>query len=419
MLTKRNIDLPRALLRGRYMAAVSAMEHNGIPIDWPLLLRLQQKWEVIQDRLIARIDTDYGVFEGRTFKSDRFAEWLTRANIPWPRLESGRLDLSDDAFRQAARAHPVVAPLRELRSSLAELRLHDLAVGRDSRNRCLLSPFRARTSRNQPSNTRYIFGPSVWIRGLIKPPEGYGIAYVDWRQQEFGIAAALSGDPFMKAAYHSEDPYLSFAKQARAVPVEATKHSHAGIRELYKTCVLAVQYGMEARSLASRIGEPPVVARDLLRAHHETYRAFWKWSDQVLDHAMLTGALHTVFGWALHVTAGVNPRSLRNFPVQANGAEMLRLACCLATERGIEVCGPVHDALVVCSSLDRLQADVAATEDAMREASRIVLSGFELATDAKIVRSPDRYLDLRGDRMWRTVTQLINEVDDNAIVSAA
>ena len=28
-----HIDLPRALLRGRYMAAAAAMEHNGVPID--------------------------------------------------------------------------------------------------------------------------------------------------------------------------------------------------------------------------------------------------------------------------------------------------------------------------------------------------------------------------------------------------
>ena len=28
-----SIDLPRALVRGRYMAAASAMEHNGVPVD--------------------------------------------------------------------------------------------------------------------------------------------------------------------------------------------------------------------------------------------------------------------------------------------------------------------------------------------------------------------------------------------------
>ena len=30
-----HIDLPRALLRGRYMAAAAAMEHAGVPIDVP------------------------------------------------------------------------------------------------------------------------------------------------------------------------------------------------------------------------------------------------------------------------------------------------------------------------------------------------------------------------------------------------
>src|SRR5262249_54736793 len=133
------IDLPRALLRGRYMAAAAAMEHNGIPIDRVRLERLRQNWSRIQDSLIADIDADYGVFDERTFKADRFASWLARKGIPWPRLESGKLDLSDDTFRQQAKTHPVVAPLRELRSALSELRLNELAVGRDDRNRTLLS----------------------------------------------------------------------------------------------------------------------------------------------------------------------------------------------------------------------------------------------------------------------------------------
>jgi hypothetical protein len=419
MLARRQIDLPRALLRGRYMAAAATMEHNGVPIDRAELTRLGIHWERIQDRLIARIDADYQVFDGRTFKADRFEAWLVHKSIPWPRLASGRLDLSDDTFRQAARVYPQVSPLRELRSSLSELRLRDLAVGSDDRNRCLLSTFRSRTGRNQPSNSKFIFGPSVWLRGLIRPPPGCAVAYVDWRQQEFGIAAALSGDAAMQEAYRSGDPYLTFARQAGAVPPDASKQTHGPIRELFKTCVLAVQYGMEAQGLATRIGEPPVLARDLLRAHRETYRVFWQWSDRVVDHAVLTGSLHTVFGWMVHVAAGFNPRSLRNHLMQANGAEMLRLACCLATERGIEVCAPIHDAIMICASLDRIGADVAATRAAMSEASRLVLDGFELATDVSITRRPDRYSDPRGARMWRIVMELIDEIEAPVVPAAA
>jgi len=291
------IDLPRALLRGRYMAAAAAMEYAGTPIDTEMLAQLRVGWTNIQDQLIAAIDLDYGVYDGRTFKAERFAAWLTRHDVPWPLLENGRLDLTDDTFRHMAKTYPAVSPLRELRSALSELRLNDLAVGRDGRNRTILSAFRSRTGRNQPSNSKYIFGPSVWLRGLIKPALGHGVAYVDWKQQEFGIAAALSGDAAMQAAYQSGDPYLAFAKQAGAVPVAATKETHGPQRELFKQCVLAVQYGMEAEALALRIGQPTIVARDLLRAHRETYRTFWLWSDAAVDQAMLTGALHTVFGW--------------------------------------------------------------------------------------------------------------------------
>ena len=413
----RRLDLPRALLRGRYMAAVAAMEHNGVPIDVPLLNKLRDRWTGIQDQLIAAIDVDYGVYDGRTFKADRFAAWLEKNNVPWARLESGKLDLSDDTFRQAARAHPAIAPLRELRSSLSELRLSDLAVGRDGRNRCLLSPFQARTGRNQPSNSKFIFGPSVWLRGLIKPPPGYGVAYIDWSQQEFGIAAALSGDPLMLDAYTSGDPYLAFAKQAGAVPEGATKQTHSAQREQFKACVLAVQYGMGADALAQRIGKPPIAARELLRLHRETYRMFWRWSDAAVDRAMLLNSIHAAFGWRAHTGPSINPRFLRNFPMQANGSEMLRLACIHGTERGIEIVAPVHDAVLIAAPLDRLDDDVAATQDAMRKASSLVLDGFELGSDAKLVRYPDRYADGRGREMWRRVMQLIGEEEEPAFPS--
>ena len=312
--TAPRIDLPRALLRGRYMAAASAMEHNGTPIDVQMLARFREHWTDIQDDLIAAVDLDYGVYEGRTFKADRFARWLATNKIPWPLLESGSLALDDDTFRHMARAYPAVSPLRELRSSLSELRLNDLAVGRDGRNRTILSAFRSRTGRNQPSNTKYIFGPSVWLRGLIQPPMGHAVAYIDWSQQEFGIAAALSGDQAMQTAYLSGDCYLTFAKQARAVPDNATKQTHSSQRELFKQCVLGVQYGMAEQSLAMRIAQPTIVARDLLRAHHETYPVFWRWSDAAVDTAMLTGSLHTVFGWHVHVGRERQSALVAQFP---------------------------------------------------------------------------------------------------------
>jgi len=401
-----NIDLPRALLRGRYMTAVARMEWRGVPIDAEALGLFRANWQTIQERLIERIDKNYGIYDGRTFKADRWAAWLETNNIPWPRLPSGNLALDDDTFREMARTYLGVAPVRELRTTLAQLRLDKLAVGSDGRNRCLLSPFASKTSRNQPSTSRFIFGPSTWLRSIVRPEPGMALAYIDWSQQEIAIAAALSGDRKMQEAYQSSDFYLSFAKMAGAVPPDATKDSHAAVREQFKTLALGVSYGMSAEGLARRLNVPPVRGRDLLQMHKETFRQFWRWSDAVQDEAILVGHLRTVFGWTVHTGDQPNPRSMRNFPMQGNGAEMMRLACCLATERGIGLCCPVHDALLIEADAEEIDVAVESTQQAMREASEIVLDGFQLRTDAKIVRHPDRYSDKRGQMMWETVCEL-------------
>ena len=412
------IDLPRALLRGRYGWAVASMEHRGIPIDVPMCQHLRTRWKDIQAALVAEVDARYGVFEGTTFKREKFADWLITNNIPWPRLESGQLAMDDDTFRSMAKAYPVVAELRELRSALGKMRLFDdLAIGPDGRNRTAIMPFRARTGRNQPSNAKFIFGPSRWLRSLIKPGLGMAIAYIDYGQQEFGIAAALSGDDAMAEAYRTGDPYLAFGKQAGAIPPEGTKKTHGDKRALFKACVLAVQYGMGAEALADRIGQPVDMAKQLLRLHRETYPAFWRWSEAAVDRAMLLGELQTVFGWPIHVGPSVDPmrganaRSLANFPCQAHGAEMLRLACCMLAEARIGLCAPIHDAVLIEAPEDTVVAEVERARAIMAEASRIVLGGFEIGTEIEIVRYPDRYIDEAGENFWDTVTRLAGPLD--------
>jgi hypothetical protein len=183
----------------------------------------------------------------------------------------------------------------------------------------------------------------------------------------------------------------------------------------FKACVLGVQYGMGPEALARRIGKPTAYGCELLRLHRETYPALWRWSDGAESHAMLLNRLHTVFGWTVRVGPDANPRSLRNFPCQANGAEMMRLACCLATERGVNVVAPVHDALMIEGPADSIEEIVARTQEAMAEASAVVLDGFRLRSDASIVRWPDRYLDGRGRGFWGRVMGLLpSQADPSA-----
>jgi hypothetical protein len=401
--------LGQALLRGRYMVAVARMERTGVPIDTATLEPLREQWDSIKRQLVEAIDVEYGVYDGTTFTAGLFAAWLRDQEIGWPRTEAGRLRLDEDTFKDMSKTYPQVQLLRELRHSLSELRLEKLAVGADGRNRAMLSPLGATSGRNTPSASKFIFGPSVWLRGLIKPEPGTALAYIDWSSQEVVIAAALSGDSALLDAVQSGDPYLAFAVRAGLAPADATKQSHGRIRDMCKTAVLGSNYGMGAKSLAVRTGTSVLDAERMLRALAAAYPTYWEWAERVIDTGSLTGRLATVYGWPVHVTGTTRAPSLRNFPMQANGAEMLRVACCLATERGVTVCAPVHDALLIEAPAAEIDAAVTEARKAMAEASSAALNGVEVRTDVAVVQAPGRYLDPRGEAMWTRVTDLLRK----------
>ncbi|MGE4480863.1 DNA polymerase [Acidocella sp.] len=408
------IDQPRALLRGGYTVAAAAAEHRGVPIDTDTLAALRASGPELRAALIEAVDANYGVFEDGHFRATKFGAYLADQGISWPMLQSGGIALDKGTFREMARVHPQLRPLHQLRETLVSFRELKLAVGDDSRNRSPLFPFSSLTGRNQPSTTAWIFGLPSWLRGLIRPEPGMALAYIDFSQQELAIAAARSGDEAMQAGYRSGDFYLHFAAQAGAVPAGATKTTHPVERERFKVCALGVLFGMTEHGLARKLGISLGEARQLLLAHRRAYSAFWRWSDGMVDSAMLTGRLRATFGWTLHVQAKTKPRTLRNFPMQADGAEMLRIACIMLEEAGIRVCAPVHDAVLIEAPLAEIDGAVARTQAIMREASTIVLGGFQVGSEAKIIRPPGRFLETKNVAMWNQVMGLLGH--DNAVV---
>jgi DNA polymerase I len=200
------------------------------------------------------------------------------------------------------------------------------------------------------------------------------------------------------------------------------------VRESCKRCCLAISYGMGAGSLARQLGIQPIVAKELMHAHERTFPQFWKWMERSIDYAIWKREIQTVFGWKLHLAPEANLRSVMNFPMQANGSEMLRLAACMATEAGIQVCWPVHDALVVMAPSDQIRDVVEAAAGLMSRASEIVLANklsvrVDIRDDNteknKIFRHPQRFFDSRGEKMWLTVQKLITNIHPGALRACA
>ncbi len=173
-----DIDLPRALIRGRYMAAVARMEREGTPIDGETLELIRGSWGEIKSRLIRQFDHS-DIFEGTILRRSRLEVYLSRLKLlsMWPRHPSGALDTSRETFKEMAQLHPELQPLRELIETVRSLRIERLAVGEDGRNRTLLGTFGditnhdgqgiVTTGRNAPRASEFVFGPACWLRGLI------------------------------------------------------------------------------------------------------------------------------------------------------------------------------------------------------------------------------------------------------------
>ncbi len=331
-------SLPHAMARADFMWAVAQQERRGIPLD-PQVAHIKARWEGLETGLVAKLDRSFQVYEtgqdGRPhWRKERFADYVRRNRMSWPARADGSLDERDITFRDMAGRYPQLVPLRELRYSLSKLRLNDLSVGSDGRNRALLGPYGSKTGRNQPSNSRYVFGPAKWLRFLISPPPGRVLIHRDYSQQEPQIAAVLSGDEALLAACQGGDVYLGAAKQLGFAPEDATPETHRSVRTLFKTVVLGIQYGLGPRSLATRTGVSLFEASEILARLRARFGTFEAYAQSTIDHAGLHLEISTPFGWRMKCPSGINPRTVRNYPIQSSGAAILHVASMLAERRG-------------------------------------------------------------------------------------
>ena len=405
-------SLPHAMARCNFMWATAQQERRGVPLDLPLLERTRARWDDIRSSLVTAVD-HFGIYEIEDGKphwsKQRFADFVQRSRMSWPAYADGTLDETDQTFRDMEGRYPQIGPLRELRYSLSKLRLNDLQVGNDGRNRTMLGAYGSKTGRNQASSSRYVFGPAKWVRFFIAPPLGRVLVHRDYAQQEPQIAAVWSGDEALLAACQSGDVYLGIAKQLGFAPADATPESHEAVRTLFKTVVLGIQYGLGMRSLAVRTGISLFEAGEILARLRARFRVFESFAQSAVDHAGMELETRTPFGWCMRCPSGMNSRTIRNFPIQSAGAEILHVACVLAERRGIEIVAPVHDALVAEAEADCAEAVSAGLDRVMRDAAAVVLRGYELRTDVQIIPAGQRYFDKRGVEMWTTVTKLLNE----------
>ena len=418
--------LERSYFRGAVVQEYTRISARGIPIDPEMWAKLKKYWHPLVNALTETVAQEWPVFAWKKKESRygvKYHLWLNvmrQRGIPWPTTpKTGRPCLDSDTIKMMAQAYPALLPLREVMTTRAQFRLGaDLPIGTDNRNRAEHRPFTSSTGRCQPSNSAFVFGPSVWVRSIIKPQPGMAVAYVDLAGAEIALAALLAQDGQLWEDYASGDPYTKFGISAGLIPMGGTKATHPDQRDLAKRLMLATGYGMTAPTLARHLGVHVKVARQLVQAHKLRYPHYWTYSQQVEDRYTQGVTLTTCAGWRLSPELDARGRAIvqpgargpRNFPMQAHCAAILHRAILLAARRGIEVVCSVHDALLVQAQESQIEQVARATEQVWKDASQLVM-GRELRSDSKIVRSSGRYEDERGAATWATVLRLLAELE--------
>lgn len=243
----------------------------------------------------------------------------------------------------------------------------------DGRARCWLNPYGAQSSRFQPAATGFIPLKSAWMRSMIMPKPGFSICSIDYASEEFLLAALLSFDKNMYESYASGDPYLAFAKLAKAIPESGTKDTHPIERLRFKSTVLGISYLMGNISLASKLTldtgshHTPEDAEKLIQLFFSVYSKYSSWIDKTLQDYKKNNFLSLLDGWVMFGDND-NHRSISNCPVQGAGACVLRRSIQLAQNQGLRVIIPLHDALYIEYPTNR--------PDKIDQLSKAMLDGF-------------------------------------------
>jgi len=287
-----------------------------------------------------------------------------------------------------------------------------LPIGCDGRNRPSLFPFGTATGRN--AHTKSPYNAHAGMRGFMVFPRAAIGAYLDWRTQEVGVAAALSDDRALIDDYAGGDIYHALARLCDLTndpdPVH-WKKTNPAMRNRMKPLQLGINYGMGVPSLARGLDRHPLIASEIIERHKRRYPRFWQWRADMVGTAMLERRIESVFGWPLRLSTSPNQRTLYNFPMQSGGAEMLRLATVRLCEAGIIPIMLIHDGILF-EETEREKIEHA--KEIMLTAGRDVCSGFEIGVDVdQLLENGARYCDKRpmAQQMWTTVMKALQAIN--------
>lgn len=346
-------------------AAWSTLHFRGAPVD-------VAEWTANAGRNSTALDQELRSFPANPRSPKQVLAWLAGLGIHTQTTSAKEL-------KRLASKHPEVQRLLEIRKLSKLTSSYGLEwlkfVDADGNVHPSYNIYGAETSRWSSANPNLQQIPRGDYRKMFKAPPGYVWVIADYSQQEVRIAAWMAQDKKLIELLDRGDVYTEVG---RIIYNDPTMQKTDKRRQLAKSAVLGLLYGLTPNGMAKNQGITKEKAKEAFDGIKYAFPALWKF---IHDHrqAETDGYVSTVMGhmYWLNLWAWNWRNNAANSPVQGSGSDMVKIAVYKYTlQRPFEIALVVHDEIAALVPVDEAPKAKAFLERCMQEAFEECLPGM-------------------------------------------
>jgi hypothetical protein len=370
-----NVIDPNAEFRAKLAADTRARYERGIPICNNTLREYLKALDGKSATLDKTLLPDIVDYRGKIDQARLKAALPDNVKDAWPKRFNKDLCLKESTLLKLDNDYS--KHLLIVKELIASRMLSLMVVDIDGRHRFYPNPFGTATGRERPYGASLMYLPKRYFP-IIKPTAGMVVVSFDYQQQEPAILASLAKDSKLMEAYQAGDIYQYIAKKGPWSSLERTD---------IKRMTIAFLYGADAFTLSNLLDVPMCMAKQWLVELRAIFKVQLQWLELYAHNAYQTGQV-SCLDWSMKVGLHTKPKSIKNWPVQAAGADILRRTCLALGEADINVIFCQHDSIMVELKAENYKDSCELVQRIMMDSSKAVLDGFQLKTKVEYEAFP-------------------------------
>lgn len=296
---------------------------------------------------IEKVSQEIYIMAGETFNINSTVELgeILFEKLELPRgkkSKSGRASTGVEVLEKLEPFHPIIGKIISYRkcNKLYSTYVKGMAklVQEDGRIHSIFQQTETRTGRisskepnvqNIPVRTEL----GSRMREFFVAGDGMVLIDADYSQIELRVLAHLSQDERMLEVFHQQEDIhtITASEVFHIAPVLLPPQ----LRYRAKAINFGIVYGMSAFGLAKDLNISNLEAQEYIKKYFATYRGVERYMKKVVDSAIETGEVHTLFGRIRKIPElssknmairNFGIRAARNTPIQGTAADIIKIA---------------------------------------------------------------------------------------------